>query len=89
MFDRGTVFKDFLEGNSFYIDYNGVRYTLVDKDNNMIIQTNTDDEMYMYILGYNKATSICNKKITELENRNQINIERYEKLIDENEGEKC
>jgi hypothetical protein len=87
MFDRGTVFRDFLEGNSFYIDYNGVRYTLVDKNNNMIIQTNTDDEMYMYILGYNKATNICNQKITELEDRNQINIERYEKLINEDEGE--
>jgi hypothetical protein len=88
MFDRGTVFRDFLESNSFYIDYNGVRYTLVDKDNNMIIQTNTDDEMYMYILGYNKAASICNQKITELEDRNQINIERYEKLLNGNDSEK-
>ena len=79
--ERGIVFRDFLEETGYKITYNGVRYTISDSSNNLIVQTNTDDEIYLYIIGYREAQNMNNNYIEDLKKQNLINIERYEKMI--------
>jgi len=82
------IFQKFLEDNSYFIDFNGEDYTLVDKSNNIINITKTPDEMLHFILGYNS----CFKKLSEeiillkeanegLKLQNETNIKNYEKVI--------
>ncbi len=85
---RGKIFKDFLEAHSYYIDYNGENYTLVDKGNILITITDTSEEMYKFILGYNKALEKANIIIENLKENNGIlikqntnNVEKYEQLL--------
>ena len=48
--------NEFLEQKFIdYIDYNGYYYTLV-KDNKAIVQLNTTQEVYAFILGFNYST---------------------------------
>ena len=86
--NKEQIFEEFLKGNSFFIDYNGKHYTLVDNNQNPITITNTTEEMFSFIQGYGKATEIANVIISELESVNKIlteqndtNIERYEEII--------
>ncbi len=85
---RAKIFSDFLSRNKFVIIYNGVRYTMVDKDDNIVIETNTGDELYLFILGYNLSYEHIKieirgleSKLQELEETNRLNVERYESII--------
>jgi len=85
---RQELYEIFLKENGFYIDYNGVLYTMVDKENNVIIQVQTSEEITVFILGWNSAKEKYQEEIkalqeanVQLDNLNRDNIERYEKII--------
>ena len=78
---RGEIFGKFLRTFSFYIEYNGILYNLVDKKENIIISTNTSDEMLNFIIGFNLGASNSNKKIKLLEEQNKTNVDRYEEIL--------
>ena len=85
---RQELYEIFLKENEFYIDYNGVLYTMVDKENNVIIQTQTPEEMTVFILGWNSAKEKYQEEIKELQEANiqlndlnNNNIQKYEKII--------
>ena len=82
MTNRAEIFRKFLEENNFFIDYNGEHYTLV-KENKPIHITNTSDEMFNYILGFEMASKQSEETIINLTEQNRINVERYEKIIEE------
>lgn len=82
MTNRAEIFRKFLEENDFFIDYNGEHYTLV-KENKPIHITNTSEEMFNYILGFEMANKQNEETILNLTEQNRINIERYEKIIGE------
>lgn len=82
---RGEIFRKFLEENNFFIDYNGVHYTLI-KENKAIHVSNTDDEMFNFILGFDMANKQNEETILNLTEQNRINVERYEKIIADYEG---
>jgi len=92
--NRKEIYEIFLKENGFYIDYNGILYTMVDKENNVIIQTQTAEEMTLFILGWNSAKNKYQEEIKDLkevniqlDNLNNDNIERYEKIISDFGGE--
>ena len=85
---RREIYENFLKENEFYIDYNGVLYTMVDRENNVIIQTQTPEEMTVFILGWNSAKEKYQEEIKELQEANiqlndlnSNNVKRYEKII--------
>ena len=87
---RGQIFKKFLEETHTFIDYNGEHYNLVDKHQKLITTTKTADEMKTFIDGYNLATQkyeIIIEEMSaeniELNKRNEMNVENYEKIIEE------
>jgi len=91
---RKEIYEIFLKENRFYIDYNGVLYTMVDKENNVIIQTQTSEEITLFILGWNSAENKYQEEIKDLQEANlqlnklnNDNIERYEKIISDFGGE--
>jgi hypothetical protein len=79
--DRANIFRDFLNKNNFYMDYNGEHYTLVNKEQTAIHISNTNNEMYNFILGFNLSMRISDETIMNLTEINRINVERYEKII--------
>lgn len=85
---RAEAFRNFLESNGYYIDYNGLQYTLATKDNQLITVTNTSDEMYSFIKGYNQAEAKYLQQIKALEERNLTNVSRYEGIIENLDGDK-
>ena len=82
MEERAKVFEGFLTAHSYYIDYNGIHYTLIDNMNNIVIITDTSDELYSYILGYNKATESSNSIVFESNKKIEILQDAYEKELD-------
>jgi len=65
MEDMNYSINEFLEQKFIdYIDYNGYYYTLV-KDNKAIVQLNSHQEVYAFILGFNYNTK--NTKDTKVE----------------------
>jgi len=82
---RVEIFREFLEDNNFFIDYNGENYTLV-HESEAIHFTNTSDEMYNFILGYKMANEINKETIINLNEINRTNIENYEKIIQDFTG---
>lgn len=81
------IFKTFLIENEMYIDFNGSLYTLSTKENVMQTVTRTPEEMFQYIQGHNDAEQTNKLIIEELEKRNEINIQNYEKIIKEMSAE--
>ena len=79
---RATIFREFLEDNGYYIDYNGEHYTLV-KDNEIVHIVHTPEEIYNFIMGYNLARKLDNDTILNLTEINKTNVERYEKIIED------
>lgn len=85
---RAKVFEDFLKARNLYIDFNGIHYTLVDNQANVITVTSTPDEMYSYMIGYNKSLQDTKSHVAEIENLNEVitnqneeNIKNYESII--------
>jgi hypothetical protein len=76
-----AIYKEFLTSNNYFIDFNGIEYTLVDKNQNVIVVTNSPENMFNFILGYNRATQELLLTIDSLNKRNEDNIKRYEKII--------
>lgn len=88
------IFREFLETYSFFIDFNGAQYTMVDKENNIINISNTPDEILQYIMGFNTATvqaqqliDECKEGNEQLRLLNETNIKQYEKIIEDLGGE--
>lgn len=80
---KHQIFKEYLETNDNFIDFNGLHYTLVNTNKEIINITNTADEMLNYIIGFNEAKKQSQQIIEDLEIQNQTNIKNYEKLIRE------
>jgi len=80
---RGEIFKDFLEENNYYIDYNGINYTIVDKEQKIINIANTSDEIYNFIIGFITAKKITDEILENVIEQNNQNIEHYEAIIKE------
>jgi hypothetical protein len=53
----------------------------VDAKSQVHIQTKTEDEMYTYILGFNKAIEKNAFDLNNAEKTNKLNVERYETII--------
>jgi len=79
---RRAIFKEFLEDNDFYIDYNGEHYTLV-HESEAIHFSNTSDEMYNFVLGFMMNKKKHDELVLNLMEQNNINVQRYEKIISE------
>ena len=79
---RRAIFKEFLEDNNFYIDYNGEHYTLV-HESEAIHFSNTSDEMYNFVLGFMTNKKKHDELVLNLIEQNNTNVQRYEKIISE------
>lgn len=82
---RRAIFKEFLEDNDFYIDYNGEHYTLV-HESEAIHFSNTSDEMYNFVLGFMMNKKKHDELVLNLIEQNDTNVQRYEKIISEYSG---
>ena len=86
--NRAELFESYLTSEKQYIVYNGVGYTLLDTENEIVIQTNTGDEMFNYIKGFTEAMIKAQLEFDKLKVQNDglvlqnnINIKNYEKVI--------
>ena len=95
--NRAELFNIYLTSEKQYITYNGVVYTLLNENNEIVTQTNTNDEMLNYIKGFMEAINKLTPEIKELENlraqnkalilQNELNVKNYEKIIFDMGGE--
>ena len=88
--ERANIFKEFLELNQLYIDYNGIHYTLVNKKQEILCISERSEEMYFFIQGFNLAnenTKQYIKMVDELTAQNNKTVENYEKILKEKDGE--
>ena len=85
---KKVIFDNFLNTHELRVEYTGAKYILVNNQKNIIVDTNTSEELYTFIKGFNfgmfynkKQVEDLKKQKTELEEQNRTNVERYEEII--------
>jgi len=78
---RYEIFNNFLEKYKCNILYDGIRYSMINGNNDIVIRTHTADEMYSYILGFIEGVKQSAKEVSNLVELNKNNVERYENII--------
>jgi hypothetical protein len=82
------IFLAYLTEKEQFIDFNGSSYTLLTKENEVVIITDTPQEMFYFIRGYIYSQNESDIIIKNLQEMNEKNIENYEKIIQDMGGEK-
>ena len=88
---REAKYKDFqkyLNITGETVQYNGELYILYNQDK-VVTTGATSDEIHSYIIGYFRCYEETQQRLSELNEQNRINVENYERIIQDLEGKKA
>jgi len=84
---KKEILRKFLFENKMFIDYNS-EFRLFDRNKNVLLETNNQNDIFYFVLGWNSATAKAKDEIDNLieaneilNNQNETNIKNYEGII--------